>query len=134
MESAENLVLELNKLLIADQFNRREFDRLVLVIKKQFNPDIKFLDFEYFNEQRGESARREKIRNIKLQKFDIAAEWRNLELECINYIDIKTEYKIDKSIFYYDQNYLFYFYFGTARNDKTAREYIKELLDRNPYR
>ena len=55
---------------------------------------------------------------VKSQDFVAAAKFREMEKECLNYIKIKTEYNIEKSTFYYDKGYLFYFCLGTARNDK----------------
>ena len=62
---------------------------------------------------------------ISKQDFAKAAEYRNSEKECQNYIDIKEEYGISKSMFYFEKEYLFYFYFGTAKIDKKIRDYLK---------
>lgn len=70
-------------------------------------------------------AKKKKIIYVKVQDFERAAQIRELEKECLNYIAIKTEYNINKSKFYYDQSYLFYFYLGTAKNDQIVREYLK---------
>jgi translation initiation factor IF-3 len=127
METSENIVLKLNELLEINHLILDEFDDLMKLFKEKHKPIIKILDFEYYNEARRESSRNSKIKNIELQKFDLAAENRELEKECINYISLKNEYKIEKSIFYYDQNFLFYFHLGTAKNDKLIREYLKEF-------
>lgn len=126
MIKPEEMIVKLNELLEADQISREEFDNILKLFKEQYNPQIKFRDFKYYNEYRRHVAKKEKIQYVKIQDFETAAKYRNLEKECLNYIEIKTEYNIEKSTFYYDQNYLFYFYLGTAKNDKTVREYIKE--------
>ena len=126
MENPEEMVLKLNKLLEADQFNRNEFEILIKLLKEKYKTDIKFLDFEYYNEDRLRMVKEEKIENVKSQDFETAAKFRDLEKECLNYISIKTDYNIEKSTFYYDPDYLFYFCLGTAKNDKIVREYLNE--------
>ena len=63
---------------------------------------------------------------VKLQDFEAAAKFREMEKECMNYIEIKAEYNIEKSSFYYGNDYLFYFCLGTAKNDKSVRDYLNE--------
>jgi hypothetical protein len=125
METAEILVLKLNEMLEADQFDLKEFSQCLNALKKLKNPALKFLDFKYYNEYRRRLAREEKIKCIKVQDFETAAKFRELEKECISYLYIRTEYQIERSTFNYDQEYLFYFYLGTAKNDRRVREYLE---------
>ena len=125
MENPEEIVFKLNELL-ESEFDRNEFDILIKLLKEQFKIDIKFLDFEYYNEERLESARINKMAKVKSQDFVAAAKFREMEKECLNYIKIKTEYNIEKSTFYYDKDYLFYFCLGTAKNDKIVKDYLNE--------
>jgi len=126
MENPEEIVLKLNELLESDQFDRNEFDFLIKLLKEYVKTDVKFLDFEYYNEDRLKSARSNKMVKVKLQDFEAAAKFREIEKECMNYIEIKTEYNIEKSSFYYGNDYLFYFCLGTAKNDKNVRDYLNE--------
>jgi hypothetical protein len=126
MENPEEIVLKLNELLESDQFDRNEFDFLIKLLKEQVKTGVKFLDFEYYNEDRLKSARSNKMAKVKLQDFEMAAKFREMEKECMNYIEIKTEYNIEKSSFYYGNDYLFYFCLGTAKNDKSVRDYLNE--------
>ena len=126
MENPEEIVLKLNELLESDQFDRNEFDFLIKLLKEYVKTDVKFLDFEYYNEDRLKSARSNKMAKVKLQDFEAAAKFREMEKECMNYIEIKTEYNIEKSSFYYGNDYLFYFCLGTAKNDKNVRDYLNE--------
>lgn len=68
------------------------------------------------------------IKGLHARHCETAAKFRNLEKECPTYIDLKTQYNIEKSTFYYDPDYLVYFYLGTAKNDKIVKEYLKELV------
>jgi hypothetical protein len=126
MENPKVIVLKLNEWLVSDHFDRNEFDHLIKLLKEQYKTDIKCLDFEYYNEDRLESARSNKMAKVKLQDFEAAAKFREMEKECMNYIEIKIEYNIEKSTFYYDKDYLFYFCLGTAKNDRNVRDYLNE--------
>jgi hypothetical protein len=127
MGTVEILVLKLNEMLDADQFDAEDFSLCFNALKELNNPALKIIDFKYYNEYRKRLAREEKIKCIKVQDFETAAKFRELEKECISYISIRTEYKIERSTFHYDQEYLFYFYLGTAKNDKKVSEYLNIL-------
>lgn len=126
MAVSENVIHELNNLLEADSFEIKQFANLYRLIKEQDTVKIKLIDFEYYNEKKLEEVKKEKIICVQLQNFERAASSRDLELECQKYVDLKKEFKIEKSMFHYEQNYLMYFYLGTAKNDKLVREYLKK--------
>lgn len=125
MEKPEVILQELNKLVEYYQFDYAEFDFLIKVLKEQLKTVVKFLDLEYYSEARMESARRNKNAMVKIKDFEGAFEYREVERECLRYIKIKSEYRIEKSQFYYDKDYLFYFCLGTAKNDEIIRVYLK---------
>lgn len=125
METTENLVLKLNELIKGERFYRKKLDILLKEFKELENPKIVLIDFEYYNEARLHHLKKKKIYYIRKQDFSKAAEYRNYEKECQNYIDIKEEYGISRSMFYFEKEYLFYFCFGTAKIDKKVREYLK---------
>jgi hypothetical protein len=124
MKTTEDIISKLNKMLEDDIFRINEFDKLIKQLKEEHNIKIKLLDFKYYNEYRRKLARKEKIKNIKIQEFETAANWRNLEKDCLSFISIRKEYDIGKSTFYYEQEYMFYFYLGNAKNDKKVRPYF----------
>ena len=126
METSENLVLKLNELLEGNRFYRKRLDILLKEFKELENAKIVLIDFEYFNEERLRLLKKEKMNYIRKQDFPKAAEYRNYETECQNYIDIKEEYGISRSMFYFEKEYLFYFYFGIYKNDERVREYLNE--------
>lgn len=125
MEKPEVILQELNKLVEYYQFDYTEFDFLINLLKEKRKTDVKFLDFEYYSEERMESARSNKNAKVKLKDFEAAAEFREIEWECLKFIKLKSEYHIEKSQFYYDKDYLFYFCLGTAKNDEIIRVYLK---------
>lgn len=129
MDALESIVAKLNEILHADQFNRKHFVSTLKSLKDLYNPSIKLLDFKYYDEKLLRKLKKEKIRLVKIQDFENAAKLRDQEKECQSYIVIRTEYKIEKSSFYYDQKYLFYFHLGNAKNDRRIKRYF-ELFGR----
>lgn len=122
MSITENQINELNNFLESDNLDMEEFKKLYQSIKHNNTLKIKLIDFEYYNEKRLEEARKEKINCVQIREFERAASNRQLEMDCRKHIEIKTEFKIEKSAFFYKQNYLMYFYLGTAKNDKLIRK------------
>ncbi|MBK7712808.1 MAG: hypothetical protein IPJ37_19055 [Bacteroidales bacterium] len=128
MESFESIVLKMNQMLEAERFSRKEFEMLINILKKRNKTELKHLDFKYYSERRLSLFKKEKLSCIKNQDFEAAARFRIMEKECNSYITLRTEYNLQKSTFYHDQEYLFYFNLGTARNDKKAKVCFKKLM------
>jgi len=122
MSITKNQINELNDFLESENIDIEGFKKLYKSIKHSNNVKIKLIDFEYYNEKRLEEARKEKINSVQIQEFEKAAFNRQLEMDCRKHVELKTELKIEKSAFYYEQNYLMYFYLGTAKNDKLIRK------------
>jgi hypothetical protein len=125
METTENLILKLNELLEGERFYRRRFDKLLNEFKELEKPKIVLIDFEYYNWEKLKFFYDKKMKFINIQDFESAARYRTLEKECQEYIDIKEGYRIKKSMFFFEKEYLFYFYIGTARHDKIVRKLLK---------
>jgi hypothetical protein len=124
MEKPGEIVQKLNELMESEKFDRTEFDFLISQIKDQLKTEVKFLDFEFYNEARMLTARSNKISMEKIQDFNAAFEFREIERECQKYIAIKTKFNIENSTFYFEKDYLFYFCLGTAKNDIIVRDYL----------
>lgn len=125
MEPSENLVLKLNEMLEAESFDLGAFKAVFNQFKEEFRPKFKLLDFKNYNNYRQRLAKKAKIKCIEIQDFEGAAKFRELEKDCISFISLCRDYNISNSAFYYETDYLFYFYFGTAKNDKI----IKKILN-----
>jgi hypothetical protein len=128
MESAENIALKMNEMLEADSFSRKDFDILLNRLKEVHSIKVIILDFKYYSEKLLRKIKKEKIKFIKVQDFEKAAKLRDIEKECLGYISIRKEYKIEKSAFYLDQEYLFYLCLGTARNDQKVEAYFRRSV------
>lgn len=126
METSENLILKLNELLEGERFYHKRFEKLLKEFNELENPKIKVIDFEYYNWKRWKFLFDKKIEFINIQDFESAARFRTLEKECQDYIDIKEGYGIKKSMFFYEKEVLFFFYLGTAKNDKKVRDFLKK--------
>ncbi len=128
MEAVEKIVEKLIHVLNADEINKEELEREVELLTTDEGVNVKILDFEYYNEERHQHARNEKIESVKAQNFELAASWRLKEKEAAGYLEIKEEFEITKSKFYYQEGYLLYFYLGTEKNDRCLKEIIKQKL------
>lgn len=123
-EIVEKLKLALNN---AD-FNRTEFENLITSLTEHEKVKLKILDFEYYNEERLEHAKKEKIEGVKSQNFEWAASWRDKEKKILKYIELREEFDIKKSGFHFEEGYLLYFYLATEKNDIQIKEIIKQRI------
>lgn len=124
MKAVDELVEKLRYALNDENLDSGELENLVEQLVANESLNIKILDFEYYNEERYQHTKIEKIKSVKAQNFVLAASWRDKEKEIAGYIEIKEEFEIEKSRFHYQEGYLLYFYLGTEKND----EYLKELI------
>jgi hypothetical protein len=127
MEKPEEIVQKLNEVVDSDPFDHIEFDFLIKRFKELSKTTVKFLDLEYYDGIRLESARRNKIANEKIQNFNSAFEYREIERKCEKYSQLKSEFKIEKSTFYLYRKYLLYFCLGNGKNDKVLRDFLNDL-------
>jgi hypothetical protein len=144
METIEDIVLSLNDLLEAEQFDPELLDDLITSLNElcnsqimlnyellesldtSFNSKIIFFDFEFYNEKRLFRARYKKRRAIKAQNFELAANAMDLEKECLKYISFKKQCGFEKSIFVIVRNFLIYAYFGNDKNDQLIKEFLNQ--------
>lgn len=126
MDTSENIVLKLNDMLEAEQFNLLQYDGLTDTMIKRFKFKIRLIDFEFYNEERRNNLRTEKIKSVMAQNFEYAAKMRDLELECLKYIQLKTLFGVEKSMFMIENKYLLYFCLGTSTNDTLIKERIMQ--------
>ncbi len=124
MDILEDIILKLDELLEADRFDELQFDGLLKTSKERFNLKIRMIDFEFYNEERIIDAQAEKKKGLELQDFEYTANYRELERECLKYIEFKAELNIRKSMFLCEPIFLFYCFFGTAKNDLLVKERI----------
>lgn len=127
MDLLDNIAAHLNQLLYADKVDNQELEKIISTLDKELNTKIRLLNYEFYNEERLNSAIVEKKRQIELSNFELASKQRFLEKKCQHYLDLKTKLGIEKSVFYRVRNALLYFYLGTAKNDIKVRTYLKNF-------
>ncbi|GEM_PF-1581964 len=144
MDTLEDVVTAMNDSLNADQFDSELFGNLITTLNElcnsmillnyelleslnsSFHSRIIFFDFEFYNEERLLRVQSNKTKAIKSANFELAANMRNLEKDCLKYIDFKKQCGFEKSIFVILHNFLIYAYFGTAKNDWLIKEYLNQ--------
>ena len=124
METIDELVRELNGLLKAKELPKEKATELIEEAKSKFKVKIKMLDFAFYNELTQLCAHDEKLKGVKEQKFEYAAEQRELQRKCDQFIELRKQFRVKKSSFFYEEKYLVFFYMGKTPIDK----YFKELL------
>src|SRR5665648_32177 len=118
------------KRLIINKVNRhfchvsRKFRRTLMRFENRFNPWIGIIDFNYFDEKRLKDARRGKQKGEQIQNFQYARSQRYLERVCQQYVELKTLFGIEKSIFLFEENFLMFCHFGTSKNDREILQWI----------
>jgi len=129
MVMTENEINKLNVFLETGNFDINAFDSFFQSMMLDYGFKFRFFDFEHYNEKKLEEAIKEQTRSVNLLHFERAASYRYLELECKKHIGLRASFKIEKSAFCYEQDYLVYFHFGTAKNDLLVRRYLQEKYD-----
>lgn len=114
----------LNGFLITDEMRIDQFGRTLKRFEKRLNPKIGVVDFKYFDENRLKKARQEKLKGELIKNFQYVRSQRRLERVCQQYLELKTQFDIEKSIFLFEENVLLYCHFGTSKNDQAIMQWI----------
>lgn len=126
METIDKLVRELNGLLKANEIQAEKAVELIEEAKSRFKVKVKMLDFAFYCELTQLCAHDEKLKGVKEQKFEYAAEQRELERKCDQFIQLRRLFKVKKSSFFYEEKYLVFFYMGKTPIDKFFKELLAE--------
>jgi len=115
----ENILLKLNGFLVADQLDIKQFERILMRLKKRLNPQIGVIDFKYFDERRLRKARREKLKGEQIHNLQYARNLQYLERVCQQYMVLKSMFDLKGSTFLFEdeKNILLYCHFGSSKND-----------------
>lgn len=137
MTTVESIVLQMNEFLEADSFNLNAFQELLITLTELLNVEypeqtelslqsrIIFIDFEYYNEGKCKHYTEEKLRYIKEQNFEAAANIRKTERKYLKFIDFRNQCEFKKSTFLQVHQYLIYGYFGSAKNDQQIKNILQ---------
>jgi len=125
MNRKEEILKELNQILDVDVFKKDIFFVLIKELKPLGIVKTKFYDFSFHNEDLANSLKQNKINLVKQQEFEGAANIRDKEKETINYLELKKELAVEKSIFVLRDDCLLYCHFGNAKNDEKTVNSIR---------
>ena len=144
METVDDVISMLNQMLDVEvlddvllersvnQFTERceskavRNDDLPIITDSNSQSGIVLMDFELYSEEKKEQSRLLKLENVKLQNFEYAYNMRELEKECITYLEFKKHHGLEKSAFVLLQGFLIYAYFGNAINDQLIRGLLEK--------
>jgi hypothetical protein len=137
-DTLEFIIVKLNKMLEAEQFDDEMFELYIALLKEKYNFEIQLIDFEFYNEEKLREAQTEKRKGLELQDFEYTANYRELEKICLKCLDYKAQWNIEKSIFINRPdsnsrivpalNHIFYCHFGSALNDSQVKKLIRNEL------
>lgn len=127
MDNIQHLVEKLNVFLEIDALDEEQFVNSLdqILNLRSHKVRLRLINIEHYKERMAFYIK-EKIDAVDAQRFEFAASCRDKEKEYLKQIELMAEYNIEKSTFYYEQGTLFYFYLGTAKNDKVIKGLLKE--------
>jgi hypothetical protein len=126
MQTIDDIVFEMNIMLYAREFDKKKFQDLLNGIKDKYHPKTGMLDLAYYNKVRKKELWDQKINAVRNAEFELAASYRRMEILCQNLTKFKIQFKIKRSIFKYEENYLVYLHVGNARNDEVVKEFFNK--------
>jgi len=115
--SIKYFLKKLNSFLDTKEFEIGKFGQTLKRFEKRFDFKIGIIDFKYYGEQRLMKVRKKMLKQKRIQNFGYLRNLSKLERICLNYIELRTLFNFEKSVFLYEENYLLYGYCGTSRND-----------------
>jgi len=118
MEILAKIVDDLNELLEAEVMNNEQFKEICQLLQDQPKVRFRLLDFDFFNVQRLSIINSERLNLAGGENYMAISNLNNLEKKCMKHIRFKKYFRMEKSMFYSDENILVYFHTGTAKNDQ----------------
>jgi hypothetical protein len=131
LETFAPVIAKINKLLNSEEFELDDFKNTWDILGVDLKANLKFLDFLTLNEARAEEMRQEKMKHVRLQDFEKAAEYRMFEKVCLDHIKMKNDEKIKISEFRFDGEAVSYWYMGNARNDMAVAQFLGKQVTAN---
>lgn len=126
METIEDYIVELNATLYYKPLYQRYLFDLLNELRQRFKVSLSIIDLKQWKD-RFQVAQKEKINAVRLQNFKEAAKWREEEKEFISFFEKLSEFQMQKSMFYLDDNHIFFIYLGNTQNDKKVKSLLKRF-------
>lgn len=126
MKDKQQLISELNNLLTSKTFNEELLNEL-LNQSAEAGLLVKLIDLTFYNEEKLLYAKKEKVLCAKTQYYDRAVFMREIERDCIKYIELREKHNVEKSIFCIDKELLLFFYYGAGVHDEKVKALVNEF-------
>lgn len=127
MSSIQNSVCELNSLIKQKLLDRNRFISIVEELRKTEDISIRIVDFSSSIVARLERSRQEKKKAVIELRFKDAANQRKIERRCLSVIELKRRFRIRRPMFYAENGFLFFFYFGKAETEKEIKKMLTDI-------
>lgn len=124
MERLIEIADQLNDLLNTDELDLAKLQELANELDEIPGLRIKLIDFGKYNEENLFKLTDEKMRQIKEQDFEKAANIREEEKECFKYANFQKYFKLKHSFFYPEERKLFFFHLGAEKNDNVIKGFL----------
>lgn len=118
-DKLEKIADWMNEMLEADPMDNDRLEQICQFIIDQTKVRFNLLDFEFFTEERLAILKAERPNVFRDRDHSAICKQEDLEKNCQKHIRFKKYFRIEKSMFYSDENILIYFHTGTAKNDLT---------------
>ncbi len=122
----EKIIVELNKMLYMEFPDHQKLKSLIDLINKK-KLVIQIIDFDYYNEARLEDFKLRKNEAVVNKNYELAAHIRDLEVECLSYVEARKKYDVHKSQFADHDGIILYHYLGMALNDHAFTQLFKKM-------
>jgi hypothetical protein len=129
----EEITEELNLMLVSGHPSHRRFLELTEALAKKYGIMPLLIDLKYFSERRLSRLKSMKFKKVREQDFETAATYRDLEKECQDYIDMKTEYSITATSFVIDEDFITCIYLGNNRNEEKIFRWYNKFIEKHPF-
>jgi hypothetical protein len=111
---------ELNELLEMETLDETKLEEICRILQAEKRNRYVLADFEFYNEEKLEQIKEEKLNLVKARQFEKAAHQRELEKECQKYVVFKKFFKLEKSLFFPEPDTLIYLFTGKSKNDRAV--------------
>jgi hypothetical protein len=131
--SPKEITDELNLMLLSENPSRKRFLELTEELAAVHRIMPLLIDLKYFSERRLRQLKSMKLKMVKVQDFENAASYRDLEKECQTYLDMKSEYNITASSFVIDEDFITCIYLGSSRNEEKIFRWFNKFMEKHPF-
>jgi len=124
MKTTEQSLSRLNSMLMNEEVPVEEIKNLLLLIIDLTAWQFKVIDFNLYNLQLLEQLKKSKEHALHLCEYEKAADFRDQEKYCMQYMEFIKHHQLEHSIFHFGAKTIYYCYYG---NNERETEVLKML-------